>query len=219
MKYSIIYLILALLFDACVKEECQIAGGLYVFEIPATLVPAEDTFAIGDTITITSSFCDEVFERKTGKKYKLKNLKFYPGTYIYKIDTNNVGNDGLKFFNIILDTIYNYNLYQYSSGSIGLFGQYNYFNNIYKLEYKLIPSVKGSFLLNQGSSLLLDKNQTFEGKCSNINIDGFVKLNEGAENNIHMLLDSPDPHYRDWIMQKPEERFHKFGGYCFYVKE
>ena len=39
-------------------------------------------------------------------------------------------------------------------------------------------------------------------------------MNDGAENNIHMLLDSPDPHYRDWIMQKPEKRFHQFGGYC-----
>ena len=44
-------------------------------------------------------------------------------------------------------------------------------------------------------------------------------MNDGAENNIHMLLDSPDPRYRDWIMQKPEKRFHQFGGYCFYVKE
>ena len=64
-----------------------------------------------------------------------------------------------------------------------------------------------------------DQSQEFEGKCQRIEIGSAVKLNEGTDNNIDMLNDSPDPHYNDWMLQKPEQRFHRFGGYCFYVKE
>jgi len=65
----------------------------------------------------------------------------------------------------------------------------------------------------------IGENQEFEGKCSNLTNDVAMNLNDGADNNINMLSSSPDPHYNDWILQKPEQRFYKFGGYCFYVKE
>jgi hypothetical protein len=219
MKYLIIFSTISLLFNSCIKEKCQINGGHYEFEIPATLTPAKDTFQVGDTITIVSSFPDEVYERKTDKTYKLENFSFYPGTEIVKIDSSVAIPAIVNYFDLLIDTAQDYHLQVFSSGTHGIIGQYQYINNNYSLNFKIIAKRSGLFYMEQGVALNLAPNQDFEGKCSNLRNDAAVILNGGADNNIEMLKYSPDPHYNDWILQKPEDRFYKFGGYCFYVRE
>ncbi|TAK34467.1 MAG: hypothetical protein EPO28_16030 [Saprospiraceae bacterium] len=218
MKYLVIFLVIFIFLNSCVKKECQIAGA-YEFEIPVELAPARDTFQIGDTITITSDFLDEVYERKTDKTYRLDNLRFYPSTEIVKIDSTESISGINKYFEILLEDSLKYHYQEFSTGVQALVGQYNYSSNRYFLKFSIIAKNSGLFYLEQGVSPDIEEHQDFDGKCSNIAIGGAVVLNDGADNNIHMLSDSPDPHYNDWILQKPEQRFHKFGGYCFYVKE
>ncbi len=218
MKYTIVIFIFVLFLNSCIKKECQIAGSYYQFEIPATLTPAKDTFQVGDTIEFTSSFSDELYERITDHVYKLENIKFYPETAIYRIDIVGAIEDFAEF-EIVLDTIYDYNFFDYSSGARTLVGEFLYDNHAYTLGFKIIPKQRGLFFFRHGLGIgSYGENQEFDGKCSNVKIDGVVKLNDGVDNNIEMLNDSPDSHYNDWILQKPGERFHDFGGYCFYVK-
>lgn len=219
MKYMGIFLMFSVFLNSCIKEKCQIAGGYYEFEIPATLTPAKDTFHIGDTITFISSFSDELYERITNNIYKLESIRFYPETSIHRIDT--IGKiDDFSEFEIIIDSIYDYNFFSYSSGAITLVGDFFYNANMYKLDFKIIPKIPGLFFFRHGLGIgSYGENQDFDGKCSNVKIDGAVKLNDGFDNNIEMLNDSPDSHYNEWILAKPQERFYKFGGYCFYVKE
>ena len=63
--------------------------------------------------------------------------------------------------------------------------------------------------------------QDFEGICSSKKgyFDSDFKMNDGNENNIHMLSSSPIEHFKTWMLNSPDDRFHRFGGYCFYVKE
>jgi hypothetical protein len=217
MKQFILLSLYSMLLNSCIKEECQIVH--YEFEIPATLTPAKDSFNIGDTITIISNFSNEVYERQTDKWYRLENFKFYPGTYLYKIDSNNTIANIQDNFEVIIDTSYKFYIHKFSDGSEGIFGQYNYSDMKYSLMFKLILKKAGLYYMENGVRPYLSDNQDFEGKCKNVSIDGAVNLNDGADNNIHMLKDSPDPHYNDWILQKPDVRFYKFGGYCFYVKD
>jgi hypothetical protein len=219
MKYFIPLLLLSILFSSCVKKKCRIDGGFYNFEIPVTLSPAKDTFNIGDTITIISTFTDEVYERKTDRTYILDNFKFFPETSVQKIDT--IGKiDDFSQFDVIVSQNYNYKFFNYSDGSTTLVGKYNYKNNTYELEYKIITKKKGLYLFKHASTLFPSgENQDFDGKCSRLRSEGFVNINNGSDNNIHMLSDSPDPHFNDWILQKPQQRFHDGGGYAFYVKE
>ena len=217
-KFKIIFLSI-ILFLSCNKN-CDFPGS-YTFEIPVSLSPAKDTFNIGDTITVISNFTDMVYERKTNEFYKLENIQFYPGTGIVKIDTLNQVSRINDHFDIFFDTVYQYELQQFSEGQQYLFGQYNYKDNAYSLKFRFVPKSKGLFYLQQGVDPTINPNQTFEGKCSNnkTGLDGVVKLNNGADNNIHMLSSSPDPHYNTWTLNNPQDRFHKFGGYCFYVKD
>jgi hypothetical protein len=223
MKYFIPSLLLSMLFifSSCVKKKCRIDGA-YNFEIPVTLSPAKDTFNIGDTITIISTFPDEVYERKTDRTYKLIDFKFFPETSINKIDT--VGQiDDFSEFDAIVTPTYNYSFFNYSDGGTTLVGEYNYSNNQYNLEYKIIPKIKGLYFLRHASSIVvLGDMQDFDGKCSRIDVHVKMTMNNNNNNNsnnIHMLNDSPDSHFNDCILQKPQQRFHDGGGYCFYVKE
>lgn len=210
---------LAFSFNSCIKEDCQIAGGQYVFEIPASLSPVKDTYRVGDTISISSKFDNMVYEFKTDKHYLLDQIKFYPGTEVVKIDSLKVESGIGKYFEIIIDNNINYSFKEFSTGVQLLTGEYNYVNGMYELEFKLIAKYPGLFYLEQAVALAFFPEQNFNGKCSNLGIEGSVNLNNGADNNIEFLKNSPDPHYNTWILQKPDDRFYKFGGYCFYVVE
>lgn len=220
MKYLILVFTTLLLFHSCIKEECKITGGYYEFELTATLSPAKDTFKIGDTITFTSSFPDEVNERNTNQQYKLENFRFYPGTRITEISDSFTDPAAILEFEILIDSSMDFHRFDYSTGEIAYIGEYNYLNNKYNLNFKLIPKSTGFYEFRFGSSLVgLDDSQNFKGKCDNLKVSAVVKLNEGADNNIQMLSNSPDSHFNNWVLQKPQERFHDGGGYCFYVKE
>ena len=99
-------------------------------------------------------------------------------------------------------------------------GEYLYTNNTYSLEFKIIPTQPGLYFLEQAVRMRLSPNQSFDNKCSNVQLDGGeVNLNGEDDNNIDFLSRSPDEHYNYWVLLKPEERFYQFGGYVFYVVE
>ncbi|MDZ4678986.1 MAG: hypothetical protein SGI94_01005 [Saprospiraceae bacterium] len=203
----------------CGKNCIEPYSTQYIFELPVSLIPAQDTFHVGDTITIESVFSDQVLERNLQRRLPLLDWKFHPSTSIYKID-HNPAKDGLPFFDVLLAEAPNYQLLQYSAGTYGLSGQYEYREGKYFLKFKLIPQTSGVYFMEQSSSLtLLNEWQEFPGRCKKTSSDAFANMNEDADNNIHYLSLSPDPHYNTWILIKPELRFHKFGGYCFVVVE
>ncbi len=213
---------LVFFLQSCIKKECQIAGVTYEFEIPATFSPARDTFYVGDTITVASVFSNEVYERETDKWYRLKNFKFYPDMWVREISDTIVNNAALNDFEVIVDSIFNFGKAIFNDGSVSYYGNYNYEIDTekYSLVYKLVPLKTGFYYFSH--ALLIGQfgeHQNFEGKCKNLEVDAAVNLNEGADNNIDMLRDSPDSYFNNWILIKPEDRFYKFGGYCFYVKE
>jgi len=219
MKYLFIFSTVLVFFNSCTKEECQFAGA-YLFEVPAELTPAQDTFQIGDTIHFVSTFSDEVYERKTDRFYKLENFRFYPELILREISESIADEAGLLNFKVLVDNKVNFTQFNYSSGSVSYIGEYNYEDGTYTLRYSIIPESPGFFHFAHSSVLFgLGDDQDFAGKCKKKHSETTVFLNEGADNNIHMLSDSPDPHYNEWMLAKPEDRFHQFGGYVFYVVE
>jgi len=212
-------LFLVLPLHGCDGNCVDTSNNRYVFDLPVSLTPAQDTFQVGDTITIESVFSDQVLERNLQQRLPLIDWKFYPGTSIYKID-HNPAKDGLPFFEALLEEAPYYQLQQYSDETSGLSGQYEYREGKYFLKFKLIPHAAGIYFIEQSSALNpLNEWQEFPGRCKKTSSEAFANMNNGADNNIHYLSLSPDPHYNNWILQKPELRFHKFGGYCFVVVE
>ncbi len=219
MKNIIILLAFLLTFSSCIKEKnCdRISGGRYEFVLPFSLSPAQETYHIGDTITISSTVNNPVYERETGKSYFLDDFKFYLVSYLYYMDT--LINDYSDFnrFEVLLDSSYKQNIFTYSDGNNSILAQYNYKNNQYSYEFKLVAKEKGSYLFTTGSDISYDgKNQFFEGKCSNISNDAKSYMNGRSDNNSH-LLDEALNHNFKLYTKRLDKQYLDFGGYCFKV--
>jgi hypothetical protein len=218
---TIVSIAISLLVGACIREECRDIPGGYEFEIPVTSSPAKDTFRVGDTIHISSVFSDEVFERKTQQYYSLKKWRFFPETRIDRIDLPDsfFVQEGLNDFVYLPNSQYDYGIFNYSDGSIGLVGEYLYTDGEYRLEYRLVPTKQGLFYFAHLSVQSRGHDQDFPGRCSYKKSETHVVLNERMDNNSEYLANSPQKHYSEWMLLDVENRFHNHGGYCFYVVE
>ena len=217
MKNILLLFSVILLLYSCVKKECQIAGGYHIFEIPVNFSPTVDTIHLGDTIDVESRFNQLVYDRSTDQSYLLENFQLTSESRIIKIDENPANRAALENFEVIVGDKYDLNPINYSSGTIGLIGKYESFDGEYSVQYKLIPKVKGLYVFSH-NCLVLDENQFFEGKCPNVLVGALPIINnsDSEGNNVDILLNSPDPHYSEWILVNPEDRFN--GSYAFYVK-
>jgi len=221
MKNRIILLILGLfLLEACIKpdENCdRISGGSYELIMPFTLTPAQGIYHVGDTITISSTVNNPVYERKTGNSYILDDFKFFLKSYLYYMDT--LINDYSNFnrFEVLLDSSCDQNIFTYSDGHNSILGQYTYQNNQYSYEFKLVAKEKGSYLFSQGSGIWSrGEDQYFEGKCTNTNVDARFYMNDRADNNSHLLNEALNPNFKLYTKNLGPQ-YLDFGGYCFKV--
>ncbi len=220
-KIILLFSILLLFTPSCGKKECQF-GGAYQFEIPITLSPIKETYKIGDTISISSHFSDQVYEAETDQFYSLTDFKFRPAFEANEISDSIIDNAALNNFEVIIDTTkYDLTKFIYSSGSVTYNGEYSYKNGEYLITYKLVPKKTGLYEFAQasrGGDLL--ENQNFPEKCKNKGINIRTILNNRiSNNNIHLAMESPNEWYNSWIFQNPEERFTYLGKFIFYVEE
>ncbi len=228
MLYSIVTRVIILAFSllsvfvyqSCVSEECENVGVGYLFEIPVTLSPTLETYIIGDTIFIKSHFDDLILEKNLEKDFLLKNFLFLPTIYLFKLDTVEDKISALNDFDVILPPNSKLELKSDINDIISLDGNYNYNNEYYILEYKLIPKKRGLYYFSHGCyAAATFPGQEFEGKCPNKELNDIcVSLNKGSQNNIDLMKKALHENYHTWTLEKPEERFHRRGSYCFYVE-
>jgi len=220
MKKSILILGIILIFNSCIKKDdpCNISGGRYEFVLPFSLYPAQETYHIGDTITISSMVTNPVYERKTGNSYYLDDFKFYMKNQIWFMDTiDNYKN--YDFFKLIIDSSYYSNIFHFSNGISHLQFQYNYISNYYTIAFKIIPQKKGHFLMTLWSDIeYMAGNQEFDGKCKNIKDHAVIYLNNRQDNNINLIDEAKNQNYQSVYINK-ESNYLDAGGYCFKVIE
>lgn len=204
--------------SSCERKDCGF-GGPYLFEMKAELSPKQDTFKVGDTITVVSEFDDNVFERNTQTSYKLEDFPFYPIISFVELDTIPIFMS-VRNFRFIFPSSFNFNIAYLDRGTSFVKGTYLYEKKDYKLQFKFIPRRAGLFGFGLGSTLQpLEGDQDFPGRCGKKESDAYVVLNNGEENNIQMLQFSADTAHANWLLEKPQQRFHDKGVYVFYVKE
>ena len=201
-------------------KDCNDSGGIYEFVLPVIITPALDTFHVGDTIYVCSEFLNLVYERVSGKEYLLDSFRFYPLSRLIKIDVEE-SFDVLDSFEILLPEGLDYERFDASSGNEFLIGEYEYNSDSkYSLDFSFVPKSKGTFLFRQLSQLSsFEPEQEFPGYCDLGGSKGICIVNEHEDNNIHLLENSPDPHFNEWVLEKPEKRFYDLGGYAFVVVE
>lgn len=221
LKYICFYTLILFLFAAgtCDKN-CNGAPSRYEFVIPVSLTPTLDTFRVGDTIKISSVFSKDVYERNTDKIYSLVDFDFRPITRIVRIDTS-VSYDALDDFEIIVANEYNYYRFDASDGTQIFEGEYSYDDSIgYHLKYDIVMLSQGTYWVSHQPAIEFNRMVDFPGKCDLSGVAGVGELNENSDdNNIHLFETSPDPHFSEWRLQKPQERFYDGASYAFVVIE
>ena len=215
-------LLILVLLSSCGQDDCHVPGG-YMFERPATLSPAKLIYNVGDTITVSAMFSDEVYDRATGRTYLLENFDFYPLSTFCRLDT--VGIDTLELvteehFDFIISPTYNYNLRISNSAGAELAGEFNYEDHVYDLEYKIVVKKPGLYLSTFSTWLdNFSERIDFPGQCKGQILDSWTMLNDGAANNDTLLLDAVDEGWhRHYNEPNLNENFHRWGGYCFKVE-
>ena len=190
------------------------------FYLPAQLFPVKQEYRVGDTITINSAFHREVLAFNTeGKEvgyFDMAGVEWMPGTGVYRINIDSAESKSIlsESIGFVESSQYDYSLTLTSGGTI-LTGEYNFSNDSFNLEYKLVLLQPGVFFHEFGSSTGIGDSQSFEGKCGDFQV--FMNINEGMDNNISLLSESPNSHFNNWILLSPKTRFYDMGGFAFKV--
>ncbi len=218
MKYPLfLNLFVTLLLQSCVKkaQDCPVN-----FQIPAQTLPYSEQYQIGDTITVISEFHKEVYELNTDKRYDMEGIEWFPGLGVARIDNDSVDvNFRTKdYFDLVENSKYGLEWFTYSDGATQIDGVYNFQNDTFDIEVKIIAQSTGIYNLRFGSQLFASK-QWFPGKCKRSHFQAQTTMNVGEDNHIHLLEESPNPHFNTWVLQKTDERFYAKGDFCFSVVE
>ena len=223
MKWYVYFIasLLVLLHYSCKDPLCEEYESYltYVFEIPVSIAPAKDTLRIGDTLSVHIEFDAMTYDRLTDQRYDLSNLPF-DATFFIKEISEEFDRDGLDFFELLVPNNLDINrfLFQSSDGSVLEF-DYLQEDGKFSISFQLIAEQKGLFTTSFGESLEYSCQPDFPGKCRTREYSFWLETNDGGENNLNFLSNSPHNAFSKRILGNPEKRFHKFGGYAFYVVE
>lgn len=203
------------------------------FTLPVSITPAKEVYNIGDTITIISEFSDQLvglnIEETEIGTFDMKGIQWKPRIRIFKIDTfiterdDHVSKIAANFYIDVSNTLFEYKVY--STGDEALVGEYVEQGNKFSFKIIISPQIKGTYYIefdsrnNYGNFGFQD----YPGVCKNDILNIYYKTNEGKDNNLHFLKESPDPFWDrsrsngytgDIYTKEPE----KVGGYCFKVE-
>ncbi len=219
MKHLIFVTLIIFTLSSCIKDkiDCPIE-----FELPGQVLPYDSVYHIGDTISLVSIFSKNVTEINNHKGYNLENIKWDFSFRAFRIDSGKTSNDANKTqthkcFNIISSSDTNWYWFYFSNGGSCLYAKNIIKNDSFNFILNISPQKKGIYIIGFGSGIY-DSNQDFKGKCKNVGFNAQALNNKGKDNNIFLLKESPIPHYNDWILQKPNERFYPF-SFAFRVIE
>jgi len=221
MKYiiNIINLIIVVNLISCGKTETKDCPQEFILP-SAQFLPFDSIYNIGDTISIVSKFYKNLTEKTFGKTYSMDNIIFTGALGVFKIDTSTFSGytnlNTSKYINIISCTDTNYSWYTYSTGETSIDFTYPLIKDSFNITINITPKRAGVFIIAFGGGQH-NSNQYFKGKCDDIDFDAYFFLNEGTDNNISLLKQSPLEHYNTWILQNPHDRFYKKRYFAYKV--
>lgn len=187
------------------------------FVVPAITYPYQETYKIGDTLKLVSNYSNRIYENTTHETYNLESVSIPYFVVIYKLDTNYNGllYQTNKYIEIVSSPIINYEIRVHTDLNSSIFFDSRLVNDSFYTELTMVFKRKGIYSLTF-STMLFESSQDFPGKCSNTNFEITTRFNNTKDNNIHLLSESPNTHFNDWILQKPEDRFYK-GSFAYRV--
>lgn len=167
------------------KRECpytiSIPSANHFLKVPLTVVPNKLTYKLGDTITISTSFTDSIYDINTNHKFLIKNFPFDGSAVLWRFYGGLNWDAGFRNNIWKIDTINKPDYHSTGRSPDFIKVKQNYSDGKYNLEIKIIPTQKGKFIFqlidqineyDPGSEKwenILAIN--FEGKCPTFGFD------------------------------------------------
>jgi hypothetical protein len=211
-------LLVSLLATAICCTGCDPAceGISQQLEFPVGVFPRSDTLHLGDTLTILSSFSNEVYDRKQGITHTIEGARFFPIIFLNNIDSANVTGGMLIDSNLIVENNYEYTISTSHDGETAMWTEYFYDGINYLLKINVVLKRRGLCFFRIGAYYGEDGLPCphFTGSCGCPT--WYFKLEDEANNNIEFIQKAPDPYLKKF---KSPEYYNRVGGYCFYVTD
>jgi hypothetical protein len=217
-KTIFLFFLIATIIQSCEDNNCGIE---YNALLDINVLPAKDTFNIGDTILIECKSSIVLEDYLNGSKTNFKNVRFNMNSSIIRY------NDTATWFGSI-DQYHNIN--DFVIGSV--IGEFTIVSNIsfnfypiinddsIKFKYYIIPKKKGRFVLGIAHNPLKNNKGQKREKITNTDCAEYFNLlpriNKG---NINLYLVN---HIDTFVPYSPKSKINQFyeknSGYIFYVK-
>ncbi len=194
-----------------------------------TVTPYDSVYHVGETLELVVKNSKRYIYSQRGEKYyQLNETIFQAGLRVSRIDSSFADyNHTLNFIEILDDNLFTYNKRYYidelgdSSSSIA-FSSINQKDSIYA-SLKIVLKEKGLYFLSYGVfnmapihcgiSFQFQNNK----ECVPYDYDLTTRLNKGMDNNINLLLESPNPHFNTWMISSSDRFYTQRSGFAFRV--
>ena len=161
------FLSLALFFSACIKEEgssfekfletcpyeLQRDGAIHYLQFPVKVEPNQVTYSVGDTLTVSMTFIDSIFDANMNRRFKVSNYPLEPSSALIEIDVDNkLFISGFNRNEVLIDSIY-YRGWARGSSVGGrvfpttLFGKAIHDQDSYMYSYDIVFETPGRYIL------------------------------------------------------------------------
>ena len=216
------FLSLALFFSACIKEEgsslekfletcpyeLQRDGAIHYLQFPVKVEPNQVTYSVGDTLTVSMTFIDSIFDANMNRRFKVSNYPLEPSSALIEIDVENkLFISGFNRNEVLIDSTF---LTGWAAGGsisadefIGrvfpttLFGKAVHDQDTYIFSYDIVLETPGRYILTTGDSYMtmgpsdprkdIISATPFDERCPDSGLIVEVRLN--GENNLAEFID------------------------------
>lgn len=223
LKYFYLLLSVVPSCNSC-KDDCpeDLGNGEYLFEVPVSLDPVKTNYHVGDTLTVTSFFNDNVIEHRSGGIYKLEDFDFMPATGFYYLDTARAD----TFNDPIIRAVTAFELvavdegtYEFNNQDYVYRGEYTYDSSHYALQIRFVMLQPGLFVMGHSCIGARGRSQNFAGQCPDTDVSAITIWDPPIDHNLHLLAESPDWFWRKYYEEGEyfQQRFKDDGFFAFRV--
>jgi len=190
-------------FEICPYERKYNIRAHYL-KVPVTITPHQKVYKVGDTMTVSSTYSDEIYDLNMQTHFKITDFPFEPINLLYKF-TEEGFEHGYRINELIVDDKFNTRYVTQSRFSDDFRGFSIYENGMYHYKYKIVFQTPGIY-----TTVMEDKIEGFtkdeiqdrhKELLTTIDFKDYCGDEDGNLTISVKTVIQGDPHYEDYIDQ------------------
>ena len=176
-------------------------GLSHYLEVPIDIVPHQQYYNVGESITISFDFPNEIFDLTRNVSFTIDDFPFRPIIFMYKFTDVNNWESGFELQDIVIDSSHfiDFNINSNNTPNT-LLGKTTFSDSVYKFNAEIVLQEKGTYILVVADQYMENvgggnpeannyaNNIQFEGRCPETNFficniikSGSLHVNEYQE--------------------------------------